>query len=106
VNTRIVSAFFAVGDGASPATVTLSGVAVIGFKTTDTRKLTTVDMKRGENIRKLQYDNEAAVSGEGTFNVEVLLSNGKQVDGSQSFNAFEYLTSSLVMLAMIPIILF
>lgn len=106
VNTLMVSAFFAVGDGASLVTVTLSGVAVIGFKTTETRKLITVGMKEGDNIRKLQYGNEAAASGEGTFNVEVVLSDGEQVDGSQSFNAFEYLTPSLVMLAMIPIVLF
>jgi len=33
VNTRIVSAFFDAGDGASPVTVTGSGIALIGFKT-------------------------------------------------------------------------
>jgi len=31
VNTRIVSAFFDIGDGTSPDSVTVSGVAVIGF---------------------------------------------------------------------------
>ena len=53
VNTLMESTSFAVGDGASPATVTLSGVAVIGFKITETRKLITVGMKGGDNIRKV-----------------------------------------------------
>ena len=35
MNTRIVSAFF--GDGALPATVTVSGTAVIGFNSAGTR---------------------------------------------------------------------
>ena len=105
VNTRIISAFFDVSDGASPATVTVSGVAVIGFKTAGTRKLTTVGMKGGKDMRKLQDDNEAAVDGEGTFDVEVLLSDDEQVDlgGSPGFDALEYL-STLVVLAMIPIL--
>jgi len=107
VNTRIISAFFDVGDGASPATVAVSGVAVIGFNTAGTRKLTTVGMKGDKGMRKLQDDNEAAVEGEGAFDVEVLLSDGEQVDvgGSPGFDAVEYL-STLVVLAMIPIVLF
>ena len=54
-------------------------------------------------MRKLQDDNEAAVEGEGTFDVEVLLSDDEQVDvgGSPGFDALEYL-STLVVLAMIP----
>jgi len=102
VNTRIISAFFDVSDGASPATVAVSGVAVIGFNTAGTRKLTTVGMKGGKDMRKLQDDNEA---GEGTFDVEVLLSDDEQVDvgGSPGFDALEYL-STLVVLAMIPIL--
>lgn len=105
VNTRIISAFFDVSDGASPATVTVSGVAVIGFNTAGTRKLTTVGMKGGKDMRKLQDGNEAAIDGEGTFDVEVLLSDDEQVDvgGSPGFDALEYL-STLVVLAMIPII--
>jgi len=39
VNIRIVSAFFPVGDGASSATITVSGVAFIGVSS---RKCTTV----------------------------------------------------------------
>ena len=102
VNTRIISAFF---DEASPATVTVSGVAVIGFKAAGTRKLTTVGMEEGKDMRKLQVDNEAAVEGEGSFDVEVLLSNDEQLDvgGSPGFDALEYLTT-LVVLAMIPIL--
>ena len=38
MNTRIVSAFFDYGDGALPATVTVSGTAVIGFNSAGTRK--------------------------------------------------------------------
>ena len=104
VNTRIISAFFDVEGGASPATVALSGVAVIGFKTAGTRKLTTVSVKGNKDMRKLQNDNEAAVEGEGTFDVEVLLSDDEQMDvgGSPGFDALEYLTT-LVVLAMIPI---
>ena len=106
VNTRIISAFFDVGGGASPATVTVSGVAVIGFKTGGTRKLITVGMEGGKDMRKLQDDNEAVVQGEGAFDVEVLLSNDEQMgaDGSPGFDALEYLTT-LVVLAMIPIVL-
>ena len=105
VNTRIISAFFDVEGGASPATVALSGVAVIGFKTAGTRKLTTVSVKGNKDMRKLQNDNEAAVEGEGTFDVEVLLSDDEQMDvgGSPGFDALEYLTT-LVVLAMIPIL--
>ncbi len=105
VNTRIVSAFFDAGDGASPAAVTVSGVALIGFKTGGARKLTAVRMEGGKDMRKLQDDNEAAVEGEGAFDVEVLLSNDEQVDvgGSPGFDALEYLTT-LVVLAMIPIL--
>jgi len=43
VNIRIVSTFFPVGDGASPATITVSGVALIGVST---RKCTTVGKER------------------------------------------------------------
>jgi len=105
VNTRIISAFFDVDSGVSPATVVLSGVAVIGFHTAGTRKLTTVGMKGNKDMRKLQDDNEAAVEGEGVFNVEVLLSDDEQVDvsGSPGFDALKYLTT-LVVLAMIPIL--
>jgi len=53
VNTRIVSAFFDAGDGDSPAAVTVSGVALIGFKTGGTRKLTAVSMEGGKDMRKL-----------------------------------------------------
>ena len=76
---------------------------MIGFKTAGARKLTTVSMKGGEDMRKLQDDNEAAVEGEGTFDVEVLLSDDEQADvgGSPGFDALEYL-STLVVLAMIP----
>ena len=104
VNTRIISAFFDVGDGTSPATVAVSGVAVIGFNTARTRKLTTVGMEGGMDMRKLQDDNEAAVEGEGAFDVEVLLSDDKQVDGSPGFDNFEYLTK-IVVLVMIPFVL-
>jgi len=106
VNTRIISAFFDVGDGASPATVTVSGVAVIGFNTAGTRKLTTVGMEGGKDMRKLQDDNEAVIEGEGAFDVEVLLSEYEEVGagGSPGFDALEYLTT-LVVLAMIPIVL-
>ena len=78
---------------------------MIGFKTTGTRKLTTVGMKGGKDMRKLQDSNEAVVDGEGTFDVEVLLSDEEQVDvgGSPGFDALEYL-STLVVLAMIPIL--
>lgn len=105
VNTRIVSAFFDAGDGASPAAVTVSGVALIGFKTGGTRKLTTVGVKGNKDMRKLQDEDEAGVEGEGTFDVEVLLSDDEQVDvgGSPGFDALEYLTT-LVVLAMIPIL--
>ena len=105
VNTRIISAFFDVGDGNSPATVTVSGVAVISFKTAGNRKLTTVGMEGNKSMRKLQEDNETAVEDEGTFDVEVLLSDYEQVDvgGSPGFDALEYL-STLVVLAMIPIL--
>ena len=56
-------------------------------------------------MRKLQNDNEAAVEGEGAFDVGVLLSDDEQVDvgGSPGFDALEYLTT-LVVLAMIPIL--
>ena len=64
VNTRIVCAFFDAGDGASPATVAVSGVALIGFKTGGTRKLTAVSMEGGKDMRKLQNEDEAAVEGE------------------------------------------
>jgi len=103
VNTRIISAFF---DEASPATVTVSGVAVIGFKTAGTRKLTTVGMEGGKDMRKLQDDNEAPVEGEGAFDVEVLLSDDEQVGAglSPGFDALEYLTT-LVVLAMVHIVL-
>ena len=103
VNTRIISAFF---DEASPATVTVTGVAVIGFKTAGTRKLTTVGMEEGKNMRKLQDDNEAAVEGEGAFDVEVLLSDDEQVGAglSPGFDVLEYLPT-LVVLAMVPIVL-
>ena len=92
VNTRIISAFFDVGDGASPAAVTVLGDAVIG--TAGTRKLT---------MRKLQDDNE---EGEGAFDVEVLLSDDEEVGvgGSPDFDALEYVMT-LVVLAMIPIVL-
>jgi len=40
-----------------------------------TPKFTTVGMKRGKDMRKLQHDNEAAVEGVGAFDVEVLLSD-------------------------------
>ncbi len=101
VNTRIVSAFFDAGDGASPATVTVSGIALIGFNTGGTRKLTAVRM---DGTRMLQDENEAAVEGEGTFDIEVLLSDDEQDDGSSGFDALEHLTT-LVVLAMIPIVL-
>ena len=104
VNTRIISAFFNVGDGALPATVTVSGVAVIGFNTAGTRKLITVGMEGRKDRRKLQGDNEAGVEGEGAFGVEVLLSDNEQAGGSPGFDALEYL-KTLVVLAMIPIVL-
>jgi len=96
---RIMSAFFDVDGGASPATVALSGVAVIGFNTAGTRKLTTVGMKGDKVMRKLQDDNEAAVEGEGAVHVEVLLSDEKQVDvgGSPGFDALDYLTTLVVL---------
>jgi len=80
------------GDGASLATVILSGVAVIGFDTAGTRKLTTVSVKGNKDMRKSQHDNEAAVEGVGTFDVEVLLSDDEQVDvgGSPGVDALEY----------------
>ena len=107
VNTRIISAFFDFGDVASPAIVTVSGVAVIGFKTAGTRKLITVDMTGGKDLRKLQNDNEVSVEGEGAFDVEVLLSDDEKVGtgGSPGFDALGHLTK-LVSLAIIPIALF
>ena len=106
VNTRIISAFFDFGDGASPTTVTVSGVTVIGFNTAGTRKLTTVGIKGGKDMRKLQDDNEAIVEGEGVFDVDVLLSDDEQVGvgGSPGFDALDYLMT-LVVLIMIPIVL-
>jgi len=106
VNTRIVSAFFDDSDGVSPATVTVSGSAVIGFNTSGTRKLATIGMRGGKNMRKLQDNSEAAVGGEGTFDVEVVLSNSEEVDGSPSPDALGYLTTSLVWLIIVPICLF
>jgi len=66
---------------------------VIGFDTAGTRKLTTVGMKGGKDMRKLQHDNEAAVEGVGAFDVEVLLSDHEQVGvgGSPGVDALEYL---------------
>jgi len=106
VNTRIVSVFFDDSDGVSPATVTISGSAVIGFSTTGTRKLATVGMRGGKNMRKLQDNSEAAVGGESTFDVEVVLSNSEGVDGSPSPDALGYLTTPLVWLIIVPICLF
>ena len=103
VNTRIISAFYDVGDGASPALVTVSGVAVIGFNTTGTRKLTTVGMEGGMGMRKLQDDNEAVVESEGAFNVEVLLSDDEQVGKSPGFDTLEHLRT-LVVLTMISFV--
>ena|GEM_PF-6146425 len=102
VNTRIVSAFFDTSDGTPPALVNVKGTAVIGFKTTGTRKLTNVGLKGARNVRKLQ-DEEAG--GEGTFDVEVLLSDDEQVDGSPGFDVLEYGIVSFVMATMIPIAL-
>ena len=104
LNTRIISAFFDAGDAASPAKVTVSGVALIGFNTARTRKLTAVSMEGGKDTRKLQDENEVIVEGEGAFDVEVLLSDEDQVDGSSCFDALHHLTT-LVVLAMIPIVL-
>jgi len=101
VNTRIASAFFDVGDGASPAAVTVSGVAMIGFNAAGTRKLTSYGVKGRRNIRNLQ-DKDA--EREGTFDVEVLLSDDEQMGDSPGFDALEYLTT-LVILVMIPILL-
>ena len=102
MNTRIVSAFFDTSDGTPPALVNVKGTAVIGFKTTGTRKLTNVGLKGARNVRKLQ-DEEAG--GEGTFDVEVLLSDDEQVDGSPGFDVLEYGIVSFVMATMIPIAL-
>ena len=102
VNTRIVSAFFDTSDGTPPALVTVSGTAVIGFKTTGARKLASVGMKGARGMRKLQ--DEDAV-GEGTFDVEVILSDDEQVDESPGFDVLEYGITSLVMAATIPMIL-
>ena len=106
VNTRIISAFFDVGDGGSPATITVSGVPVIGFNTAGTRKLTTVGMERGMDMLKLQDDNEAAVESEGAFDVEVhvLLSDDEPMGGSPGFDTFQYL-STLVVLTMVHFVL-
>ena len=102
VNTRIVSAFFDTSDGTLPAPVNVKGTAVIGFKTSGARKLTSVGLKGARNARKLQ-DEEAG--GEGTFDVEVVLSDDEQVDGSQGFDMLEYGVMSFVMTAMIPLVL-
>ncbi len=104
VNTRIISAFYDVSDRASPALVTVSGVAVIGFNTAGSRKLTTVGMKEGMDMRKLQGDNESALEGEGAFVVEVLLSNDEQVGKSPGFDTLQYLTT-FVVLTMISFVL-
>ena len=102
VNTRIVSAFFDSSGGAAPAPVNVGGTAIIGFKTSGARKLTSVGLKGARNARKLQ-DEEAG--GEGTFDVEVVLSDDEQVDGSPSFDMLEYGVMSFVMTAMIPLVL-
>ena len=63
-------------------------------------------MEEGKGMRTLQDDNEAAVEGEGAFDVEVLLSDDEQVGTglSPGFDALEYLTT-LVVLAVVPIVL-
>jgi len=102
VNSRIVSAFFDTSDGAAPVPINVQGTAIIGFQTTGVRKLTSVGVKEAKNMRKLQ-DEEAG--GEGTFDVEVILSDDEQVDGSPGFDVLEYGIVSFVMTAMIPMVL-
>jgi len=48
-------------------------------------------------------DDEAG--GDWTFDVEVILSDDEQVDGSPGFDVLEYGIMSFVMTAMIPMIL-
>ena len=106
VNTRILSVFF---DGdTSPAPVTVSGTAAIGFNTAATVKLTTVGMKGGRVMRKLQDSVGAKIENEGTFGVKILLSDSEKAGGSPSFHALKHLTMSLLvsMLVMIYIHLF
>jgi len=102
VNTRIVSAFFDTSGEAASALINIKGTAIVGFKTTGARKLTSAGMKGARNTRKLQ-DEEAG--GEGTFDVEVILSDDEQVDGSPGFDVLEYGIMSSVMTAMIPMVL-
>ena len=102
VNTRIVSAFFDTNDGAPLALVNVEGTAIIRFKPSGARKLTSVGMKGARNIRELQ-DEEAG--GKGTFDVEAILSDDEQLDGSQGFDVLEYGIISFVMTAMIPAVL-
>ena len=102
VSTRIISAFFDLGGKTSLDPLTVSGTAVIGFKTAGTRKLAAVGTKGDENMRKLQGD-DAAGGAEGSFTLEVELSNVEQTDESAVFYALEYGMTWLIMFAMIPL---
>jgi len=102
VNTRIVSAFFDTIDGAPPALVNVARAAIIGFKTTGVHTLLSVGMNGARNMRKLQ---DEEVRGEGTFDVEVVLSGDEQVNGSSGFELLEYGLMSFVMIVMIPMVL-
>jgi len=75
---------------------------LVGFKTSGVRKLTIVGLKGARNMRNLQ-DEEPG--GEGTFDVEVILSEDEEVDGSPGFDVPEYGIMSFVMTAMIPMVL-
>lgn len=102
VSTRIISAFFDLGSKTSLDLLTVSGTAVIGFKTAGTRKLAAVGTKGDENMRKLQSD-DAAGGAEGSFTLEVELSNVEQTDESAVFYALEYGMTWLIMFAMISL---
>jgi len=102
LNIRIVSVFFDTSDGTQPALVNVKGTALIGFKTTGARKLTSVGMKGARSMRKLQ---EEDAGGEGTFDVEVVLSDDEQVEGSLGLVLLEYGVMSFVMTAMIHMVL-
>jgi len=102
INTRIVSAFFDVVDEStgSPMPITVTGTAVIGFKTVN-RKVTAIGTRQAKKMRKLQDNNDIA-RGEGSFDIKVLLSDGGQLDGSPGLaQVSEYGKTLLVILMMI-----
>ncbi len=94
--------FFDTNDGTPLALANVEGTVIIRFKPTGARKLTSVGMKGARNMRELQ---DVEAGGKGTFDVEVILSDDEQLDGSPGFDVLEYGIMSFVMTAMIPTVL-